>query len=118
MEPSRRDGVSGGGTQRQTIELTGETQFGPAEENPSGREAYEGETRKRGNEAGHGVGGGQSTDELRENRRKRRAATFGVVSSQLNDPCLIQLALRASPPDSGAECQAQGTAWQGRFRFC
>src|ERR1700694_3189347 len=31
MEPSRRDGVSGGGTQRQTIELTGETLSGPAE---------------------------------------------------------------------------------------
>jgi len=76
MEPSRRDGVSGGGTRRQTIELTGETLFGPEEENPSGRKAYKGETRKRGNEAGQGVGGGQSTDELRENRRKGRAATF------------------------------------------
>jgi hypothetical protein len=39
MEPNRRDGVSGGGTQRQTIELTGETLFGPAEETSSGREA-------------------------------------------------------------------------------
>jgi RNA-directed DNA polymerase len=76
IEPNRRDGVSGGGTQRQTIELTGETLFGPAEETPSGREAYKGGTRKRGNEAGQGVGGGQSTSELRENRREGRAATF------------------------------------------
>jgi RNA-directed DNA polymerase len=76
MEPDCRDGVSGGGTRRQTIELTGETLFGPAEETPSGREAYKGETRKRGNEAGQGVGGGQSTEELRENRREGRAATF------------------------------------------
>jgi hypothetical protein len=76
MEPSRRDGVSGGGTQRQTIELTGETLFGPAEKDSSGSEAYKGETRKRGNEAEQGVGGGQSTDELRDNRREGRAATF------------------------------------------
>jgi hypothetical protein len=54
----RRDGVSGGGTQRQRIKLTGETLFGPAEKNPAGREAYKGSTRKRGNGAGQGVGGG------------------------------------------------------------
>ena len=30
MEPNRRDGVSGGGTQRQNIQSTGETLFGPA----------------------------------------------------------------------------------------
>jgi RNA-directed DNA polymerase len=76
MKPNRRDGVSGGGTQRQTIELTGETLFGPAEETPTGREAYKGETRKRSNEAGQGIGGGHSTEELRENRREGRAATF------------------------------------------
>jgi retron-type reverse transcriptase len=76
MEPSRRDGVSGGGTQRQTIQLTGETLFGPEEETSFGREAYKGETRKRDNEAGQGVGGGQSTVELRENRREGRAAAF------------------------------------------
>ena len=60
MEPSRRGGVPGGGTQRQTVELTGETLFGPAEETPSGRKAYKGETRKRSNDAEPGVGGGQS----------------------------------------------------------
>src|SRR5450432_751962 len=76
MEPSRRDGVSGGGTQRQTIELTGETLFGPAEEIPSGREAYKGRTRKRSNEVGQGIGGGHSTEELRENRGEGRVATF------------------------------------------
>ncbi len=52
MNPNRRDGVSGGSTQRQTIQLTGETLFGPAEEAPSGREAYKGETRKRGTKPG------------------------------------------------------------------
>ena len=76
VKPNRRDGVSGGGTQRQTIELTGETLFGPAEETPTGREAYKGETRKRSNEAGQGIGGGHSTKELRDNRREGRAATF------------------------------------------
>ncbi len=76
MDPSRRDGVSGGGTQRQTTKLTGETLFGPAEETPHGRKAYKGETRRRSNEAGQGIGGGHSTEELRENRREGRAATF------------------------------------------
>ena len=76
VNPDRRDGVEGGGTQRQRIKLTGETLFGPAEETPTGREAYKGRTRKRGNEAGQGVGGGHSTEELRENRGEGRAATF------------------------------------------
>ncbi len=74
--PNRRDGVEGVSTQRQTIKLTGETLFGPPEETPRGREAHKGRTRKRGNEAGQGVGGGYSTEELRENRREGRAATF------------------------------------------
>ena len=39
---NRRDGVSGGSTQRQTIELTGETLFGPAEATLTGSEAYKG----------------------------------------------------------------------------
>ena len=60
MEPVRRDGVEGGGTQRQRISTTGETLFGPAEATPSGREAYKGETRKRRNDAEQGVGGGHS----------------------------------------------------------
>ena len=75
-EPNRRDGVSGGSTQRQTIKLTGETLFGPAEKSPTGREAYKGGTRKRRSEAGQGVGGGRSTDEARDNRVEGRAATF------------------------------------------
>jgi hypothetical protein len=58
--PARRDGVSGGGTQRQTIELTGESLFGPAEAIPSGREAYKGDPRKRRNDTGQGVGGGRT----------------------------------------------------------
>lgn len=73
---NRRDGVEGVSTQRQTIKLTGETLFGPSEETPDGREAHKGRTRKRRNDAGQGVGGGHSTDELRENRREGRAATF------------------------------------------
>src|SRR5579863_6191061 len=76
MKPNRRDGVSGGSTQRQNIKLTGETLVGPAEEAPTGREAYKGETRKRRNEAGQGVGGGHSTVEARDNRAEGRAATF------------------------------------------
>ena len=56
INPARRDGVQGGGRQRQRISTTGETRFGPAEATPSGREAYKGETRKRGNDAEPGVG--------------------------------------------------------------
>src|SRR6185369_15468862 len=62
--------------QRKFVKLTGETLFGPAEESPHGRETHKGETRKRSNEARQGVGGGHSTDELRDNRREGRAATF------------------------------------------
>ena len=39
-EPARRDGVPDGGTQIKRIKFTGETLFGPAEETPTGREAY------------------------------------------------------------------------------
>ena len=76
MKPNRRDGVTGGSTQRQNIKLTGETLHGPAEEAPPGREAYKGGTRKRGTDAGQGVGGGHSTVEARDNRVEGRAATF------------------------------------------
>lgn len=72
----RRDGVQDGSTQREPIELTGETLFGPAEATLAGREAYKGGPRKRGNEAKRGVGGGRSTGERREKRREGRAATF------------------------------------------
>ena len=75
MEPVRRDGVEGGGTQRQRISTTGETLFGPAEATPSGREAYKGDPRKRSSDAEQGVGGGRTTDEPRENRGEGRAAT-------------------------------------------
>src|SRR3989441_9899799 len=75
MEPVRRDGVEDGGTQRQRISTTGETLFGPAEATPSGREAYKGDPRKRGNDAEPGVAGGRSTGEPRENRGEGRAAT-------------------------------------------
>ena len=75
INPVRRDGVQGGGTQRQRINTTGETRLGPAEATPTGREAYKGETRKRSNDAESGVGGGRSTGEPRENRGEGRAAT-------------------------------------------
>src|SRR5579872_6525609 len=75
VNPIHRGGVEGGGTQRQRISTTGETLFGPAEATPTGRETYKGETRKRSNEAGQGVGGGHSTAEPRENRGEGRAAT-------------------------------------------
>jgi len=80
--PDHRDGVQGGGTQRKRIRFTGETLFGPSEATPHGREAYKGRTRKRGNEAGQGVGGGRSTDEARDNRVEGRAATFIERSKQ------------------------------------
>ena len=73
---NRRDGVWGGGTQRQIIQLTGETLLGPAEKPPAGREAYKRRTRKRRNEAGQGVGSGHSTVEALDNRVEGRAATF------------------------------------------
>jgi hypothetical protein len=75
MEPVCRDGVEGGGTQRQCISTTGETLFGPAEATPSGREAYKGEPRKRSNDAEQGVGGGRTNDESCENQGEGRAAT-------------------------------------------
>src|SRR5205809_6960362 len=37
VNPVRRGGVEGGGTQRQRISTTGETLFGPAEGTPTGR---------------------------------------------------------------------------------
>jgi len=74
VNPVRRDGVQGGGTQTQHISTTGETLFGPAEAIPSGREVYKGDPRKHSNDAEQGVGGGRTTDEPRENRGEGRAA--------------------------------------------
>jgi hypothetical protein len=72
IDPIRRDGVEGGGTQRQRVNTTGETL---AEATLTGREAYKGDPRKRSNKAEQGVGGGHSTNEARENRGEGRAAT-------------------------------------------
>ena len=81
-----RDGVEGGGTRRQQARITGEPLFGPttAEDYPPpvGREAHKGRTRKRGNDAGQGDGGGRSTDELRDKRREGRAAASIVRPKQ------------------------------------
>ncbi len=72
----RRDGVQGCSTRRKNTRITGETLFGLDEELAvSSREAYKGGTRNRRNEAGQGVGGGNSTDEVRENRMEGRTAT-------------------------------------------
>ena len=105
MEPNRRDGVSGGGTQRQTMELTAETLFGPAEATSSGREAYKGETRKRGNEAGQGVGGGRSTEEPRDNRGEGRAAT-SIMRSKLGKAAGMPPRGKAQPRPSPAKRKA------------
>ena len=124
---NRRDGVSGGSTQRQTIELTGETLFGPAEETPNGREAYKGETRKRSNEAGQGIGGGHSTEELRENRREGRAATFIKRTKQERLPdCPRKGRLNPGPVQPGAKrprdstmpanCNGRYTEWPSNNR--
>ena len=73
---SRRNGVQGGGTYRQSIELTGETLFNLKMVTSSSisREAYKG-NRNRRPDVEQGVGGGHSTNERRENRREGRAAT-------------------------------------------
>jgi hypothetical protein len=76
--PTGRDGVEGGGTRRQSTEITGETLFGPAAAVPgtfaAGREANKGRTRNRRNDAEQGVGGGRSTAETRDNRVEGRTA--------------------------------------------
>ena len=63
MNPNRRDGVEGGGTQRQRIKYNRRDPVRSGGGTPTGREAYKGETRKRSNDAGQGVGGGHSTVE-------------------------------------------------------
>ncbi len=67
----RRDGVEGGGTRRQSREITGETLF---DLKPFSREVYKGNRNHRP-DVEQGVGGGHSTNERRENRREGRAAT-------------------------------------------
>ena len=101
----RRDGVQGGGTQRQRINTTGETLFGPAEATPSGREAYKGETRKRSNDAGQGVGGGRTTDEPRENRGEGRAAT-SIIRPKLGKAAGLPPRGKAQPRPNQAQRKA------------
>jgi len=81
--PVRRDGVEGGSTRRKQTKITGEPLFGSEEAwIYSDREAHKGEPRKRRNDAGQGVGGGHSTEELRDNRREGRVATSTTRSKQ------------------------------------
>ena len=80
-----RDGVEGGGTRGQQARITGETLSGPrAAEGPPplGREAHKAPSRKRGNDAGQGDGGGRSTEEPREKRGEGRAAASIVRPQQ------------------------------------
>lgn len=101
----RRDGVEGGGTQREHISTTGETRFGPAEATLSGREAYKGETRKRSNDAEQGVGGGRSTNEPRENREEGRAAT-SIIRPTLGKAAGLPPQGKAQPRPKRAERKA------------
>src|SRR4051794_36247039 len=82
-KPVRRDGVEGGGTQRQHIQLTGEALFGPRDETPSGREAHKGKTRKRGCEAGRGIGGalGRDVDCRRASEPRLKEEAFALSVS-------------------------------------
>src|SRR5437870_3452827 len=105
MEPVRRDGVEGGGTQRQRISTTGETLFGPAEATPSGREAYKGDPRKRSNDAAQGVGGGHSTGERRENRGEGRAAT-SIIRPRLGKAAGLPPQGKAQPRPNRAKRKA------------
>jgi RNA-directed DNA polymerase len=105
VNPVRRGGVEGGGTQRQRISTTGETLFGPAEAAPSGREAYKGETRKRRIDAEQGVGGGRSTGEPRENRGEGRAAT-SITRSTLGKAAGMPPRGKAQPRPNQAKRKA------------
>lgn len=104
-EPVHRGGVQGGGTQRQRISTTGETLFGPAEPTPTGREAYKGETRKRRNNAGQGVGGGRTTKEPRDNRGEERAAT-SIIRPMLGKAAGLPPRGKAQPRPNRAKRKA------------
>ena len=104
INPVRRDGVQGDGTQRQRIRTTGEPRFGPAEATLSGREAYKGETRKRSNDAEPGVGGGRSTVEPRENRGREGSLLPSFVPSWERQPdCPRQGRLHPGPIEPSAK---------------
>lgn len=80
--PRCRDGVEGGGTQRKKAKITGESSGGPQALMPWGREAHKGGPRKRGPDAAGEVGGGHSSNEGRDNRLERRAATSVTRSNR------------------------------------
>jgi hypothetical protein len=121
-KPNHRDGVWGGGPQRQIIQLTGETLLGPAEKPPAGREAYKSRTRKRRNEAGQGVGSGHSTVETRDNLVEGRAATSSSGRNRERHPdCPRKGRLNPGPVKPGAQrprdstmpanCDGRYTEW-------
>ena len=105
--PGSTGRCTGGGTRRKFIRLTGETLFGPAKNISTGREAYKGSTRKRGNEAGQGVGDGRSTGEARENRVEGRAVTF---IQRLKQGKAAGLRPRGSAPSRPSRAKAQKPA--------
>jgi RNA-directed DNA polymerase len=105
VNPVRRGGVEGGGTQRQHINTTGETLVGPAGATPTGREAYKGDPRKRRNDAEQGVGGGHTTSEPRENRGEGRAVT-SIVRPMLGKAAGLLPQGKAQPRPNRAKRQA------------
>jgi Reverse transcriptase (RNA-dependent DNA polymerase) len=107
--PTRRDGVEGGGTQRQRISTTGETPSGPMEATSIGREAYKDELRKRRIDAERGVGGGHNTEEARENRVEGRAAT------SITRPMLGKAT--GMPPRGKAQCRSRQARRQAPARL-
>jgi hypothetical protein len=117
--PIRRDGVEGGGTQRQRISTTGETLFGPGEATPTGREAYKDEIRKRRIDAEQGVGGGHSTDEARENRAREGPLLPSCVQRRERQPeCPREGRLNTGPVKPGAKRPLDSTMpanFRGRY---
>ena len=117
--PIRRDGVEGGGTQRQRISTTGETLFGPGEATPTGREAYKDEIRKRRIDAEPGVGGGYSTDEARETERREGPLLPSCVQRRERQPeCPREGRLNTGPVKPGAKRPLDSTMpanFRGRY---
>ena len=94
-------------TQRQTIELTGETLFGPAEETSCGREAYKGENPESAvTKPGRELEVARSTDELRENRRGGKGRYFHQANETGKKAAGLPLAREGSTPDPSSQAQS------------
>jgi len=119
----RRDGVSGGGTQRQRIKLTGETLFGPAENHPTGREAYkvapESAVTKPGRESEvaavpmkFGTTGPREGPLLSSSGRNRERLPDCPREGRLNPGGSQRSAKRPSGFRKPANCHGRYTEWQ------